>query len=169
MKKLAEITDLECIKCTNKISTDKLSEIQRKANQTLFKYNKRYINQTIKDKLLKTFKDYGQEITSMDVTPKAEAKKQEIVEQLRKIWSSINKYKPDIDKYSYCGSQTLKYSVSTYLHLKEKGKIDPTTAFALLQNMKECREEWKNCTPPPSMNNAVKELLEVITEEYNIR
>lgn len=166
MKKLNEIINT-CIKCVNKQTTKELQELQGNANKLLFHYSNRFINGAIRDKLLKEFKSIGQETNLLNVTPKAEAKKQEILQQMRDIFKALNQYQPDLHQYNYCGSKTLKWVLSTYLHYKEQG-LDPATAIAILNNIKETRNEWAKCTVPPALVNANKELLGYLSQEYKL-
>ena len=168
METLKGITGFEVIKPTHKEGTEALKALHYEANKIIFKYNRRYINDNIKDSLLKEFSRLGGEIKELEVTDKAKPKKKEILEALREIYKRLYNYKPDMSKYEWAGERTFKYILSSYLYKKEKDELDIPTCIALLDNIREARAQWIKVDIPQSLLRANEELLEEIANYYLI-
>lgn len=108
---------VDIIKCQNKIGTDSLKDLHYKANAILFKLAHSYIMRNRTIRCGKALKEIAESIKALEVTDKAKAKKNEVINaiesQLRYL-RTIAKQEPTVEEIQ----KTINYTVSTYLRKK---------------------------------------------------
>lgn len=159
---------VDIISCTNKIGTDSLKDLHYKANAILFKLKNSYImrNRTIRSgKALKAIAD---SIKSLEVTDKAKAKKQEVINAIDKALvylRSVRKQEASAEEIQ----KTINFMVSQYLRNK------PTNAREALDQIERMKELVSDIgginfstLKTKSFKQMHKELKEIIEREIDI-
>ena len=123
---------VDIISCTNKIGTDSLKDLHYKANAILFQLKNSYIMRNRTIRCGKALKEIAESIKALEVTDKAKAKKNEVINaieaQLRYL-RTIAKQEPSTEEIQ----KTINYTVSTYLRKKPETLSD---AIQLITDMK---------------------------------
>lgn len=159
---------VDIISCTNKIGTDSLKELHYKANAILFQLKNSYImkNRTIRcGKALKAIAD---SIKSLEVSDKAKAKKNEVINAIDKALvylRSIRKQEASTEEVQ----KSISFTVSSYLRNK------PTTAreaLGQIERMKDLINDIGDIDlstlKTKSFMQMHKELKELIEQEIEI-
>ena len=108
---------VEIIKCQNKIGNDTIKELHYKANAILFKLAHSYIMRNRTIRCGKALKEIAESIKALEVTDKAKAKKNEVINAIDKALTylrTIAKQEPTVEEIQ----KTINYTVSTYLRKK---------------------------------------------------
>lgn len=124
---------VDIISCTNKIGTDSLKDLHYKANAILFQLKNSYIMKNRTIRCGKALKDIAESIKSLEVTDRAKAKKQEIMNAIDKALTylrSIRKQEASADEVQ----RTINFTVSQYLRNK------PTNAREALDYIERMKE-----------------------------
>ena len=104
MKKFNDIQHFKTIKCIAKISTDTLTELQRQANEIIFKYNMQY---AFPDNVQRAYEELEKvfiAIKELEVKNSASAKKEEILTMGRQIARSLKNYSKEFKYDATCTS-----------------------------------------------------------------
>ena len=123
---------VDIISCTNKIGTDSLKDLHYKANAILFQLKNSYIMRNRTIRCGKALKEIAESIKALEVTDKAKAKKNEVINAIEaqlKYLRSIAKQEPSTEEIQ----KTINYTVSTYLRKKPETLSD---AIQLITDMK---------------------------------
>lgn len=124
---------VDIISCTNKIGTDSLKELHYKANAILFQLKNSYIMRNRTIRCGKEIKEIGDNIKALEVSDKAKAKKQEIMNAIDKALvylRSIRKQEASVDEVQ----KTINFTVSGYLRNKPSNARE---ALDQIERMKE--------------------------------
>lgn len=163
---------IEAITPKTKQGDENIKRILYDVNQILYDNNKRYISPLIASNILNQLKEYGMELKDLPVCKSCEAKKAEILSELRRIYNSINKYRKDFtwdDESVQQVNTTMKYQLSMYI--KERG----SSTFDELSFLKRNKEIWETmylpCINHESINTKKfeemqQELLDRINAPY---
>lgn len=124
---------VDIISCTNKIGTDSLKDLHYKANAILFQLKNSYVmkNRTIRSG--KALKEISESIKALEVSDKAKAKKQEVINAIDKALSylrSVRKQEASTEEVQ----RSINFTVSQYLRNK------PTTAREALDQIYVMKE-----------------------------
>lgn len=159
---------VDIISCQNKIGTDSLKDLHYAANAILFQLKNSYImkNRTIRcGKALKAISD---SIKSLEVTDKAKAKKQEVINAIDKILTylrSIRKQEASADEVQ----RTINFTVSNYLRNKPTNARE---ALGQIERMKELVSDIGDIDlstlKTKSFRQMHKELKELVEQEIEI-
>lgn len=124
---------VDIISCQNKIGTDSLKELHYAANAILFQLKNSYIMKNRTIRCGKALKEISDSIKALEVTDKAKAKKQEVINAIDKALAylrSIRKQEASIDEVQ----RTINFTVSGYLRNK------PTNAREALDQIYVMKE-----------------------------
>lgn len=159
---------VDIISCTNKIGTDSLKELHYKANGILFQLKNSYIMKNRTIRCGKALKEISESIKALEVSDKAKAKKQEVINSIDKALvylRSIRKQEASADEVQ----RTINFTVSSYLRNK------PTTAreaLGQIERMKELVSDIGDIDLSTLKTKAFrqmhKELKELIEQEIEI-
>lgn len=159
---------VDIISCTNKIGTDSLKELHYKANGILFQLKNSYIMKNRTIRCGKALKEISESIKALEVSDKAKAKKQEVINSIDKALvylRSIRKQEASADEVQ----RTINFTVSSYLRNK------PTTAreaLGQIERMKELVSDIGDVDistlKTKSFRQMHKELKELIEQEIEI-
>ena len=153
MKKFNEIKNFKTIKCAAKISTDTLTELQRQANEIIFKYNMQYAFPCNVQRAYEELEKVFIAIKELEVKNSASAKKEEILTMGRQIARSLKNYSKEFKYDATCTSaieSMCKFQLSKYL--KSKDSLTITDAIKLLEE-----------------NQALYRIVEDVTEQLNTK
>lgn len=120
MKTLKEI-GLPPIKLKNKYGDKNIDNILKEINELLYFFNYKYVNQTAKEYLLKMLIQFGIELKNIDqpLAKKSSSKKDELIEILRKYYTTLRIYYPDED--IELEQKMSKMMVAQYIRHKKEG------------------------------------------------
>ena len=159
---------VDIISCTNKIGTDSLKDLHYKANAILFQLKNSYImkNRTIRSG--KALKAIAESIKALEVSDKAKAKKNEVINAIDKALAylrSIRKQEASIDEVQ----KTINFTVSQYLRNKPTNARE---ALGYIERMKELISDIGDVKLSKlkikSFVQMHKELKELIEQEIEI-
>ena len=114
---------VDIISCTNKIGTDSLKDLHYKANAIIFKLAHSYIMRNRTIRCGKALKEIAESIKALEVTDKAKAKKNEVINAIEaqlKYLRTIAKQEPSTEEIQ----KTINYTVSCYLRKKPESLND---------------------------------------------
>ena len=123
---------VDIIKCQNKVGNDTIKELHYKANAILFKLAHSYIMRNRTIRCGKALKEIAESIKALEVTDKAKAKKNEVINAIDKALAylrTIAKQEPSTEEIQ----KTINYTVSCYLQKKPETLND---AIQLISEMK---------------------------------
>lgn len=123
---------VDIIKCQNKIGNDTIKDLHYKANAILFKLGHSYIMRNRTIRCGKALKEIAESIKALEVTDKAKAKKNEVINAIEgqlKYLRTIAKQEPTVEEIQ----KTINYTVSTYLRKKPETLND---AIQLITDMR---------------------------------
>lgn len=159
---------VDIISCQNKIGTDSLKELHYAANAILFQLKNSYVMKNRTIRCGKALKEISDSIKALEVTDKAKAKKQEVLNAIDKALTylrSIRKQEASADEVQ----RTINFTVSQYLRNK------PTTAreaLGYIERMKELVNDIGSIDlstlKTKSFRQMHKELKELIEQEIEI-
>lgn len=124
---------VDIISCQNKIGTDSLKELHYKANAILFQLKNSYVMKNRTIRCGKALKEIAESIKALEVTDKAKAKKQEVMNAIDKALTylrSVRKQEASADEIQ----RTINFTVSQYLRNK------PTNAREALDQIERMKE-----------------------------
>ena len=134
MKKFNEITDYKNISCINKVGTEELKELHYKANKIIFDYNMQHAFPQNTTKVINQLTEVFIKIKNLEVKSSATSKKEELLEQGRKIVNGLKEY---IKNFKYDDScinaieNMCRFQLSKYL--KGKDRLTITDIIKLLE------------------------------------
>lgn len=159
---------VDIISCTNKIGTDSLKDLHYKANAILFQLKNSYIMKNRTIRCGKALKAIAESIKSLEVTDRAKAKKQEIMNAIDKALTylrSIRKQEASADEVQ----RTINFTVSQYLRNKPTNARE---ALGQIERMKELISDIGDVKLSKlkikSFVQMHKELKELIEQEIEI-
>lgn len=124
---------VDIISCQNKIGTDSLKDLHYKANAILFQLKNSYIMKNRTIRCGKALKEIAESIKALEVTDKAKAKKQEVINAIDKALvylRTVRKQEASADEVQ----RTINFTVSSYLRNK------PTNAREALEQIDRMKE-----------------------------
>ena len=159
---------VDIISCQNKIGTDSLKELHYKANAILFQLKNSYIMRNRTIRCGKALKEIAESIKALEVTDKAKAKKQEVINAIDKALTylrSVRKQEASADEIQ----KSINFTVSGYLRNK------PTNAREALDQIERMKELVSDIggvklskLKIKSFVQMHKELKEIIEQEIEI-
>ena len=159
---------VDIISCQNKIGTDSLKDLHYKANAILFQLKNSYIMRNRTIRCGKALKEIAESIKALEVTDRAKAKKQEVINAIDKALAylrSVRKQDASVDEVQ----RSINFTVSQYLRNK------PTTAreaLGYIERMKELVSDIGDINfltlKTKSFRQMHKELKEIIEREIEI-
>lgn len=159
---------VDIISCTNKIGTDSLKELHYAANAILFQLKNSYVMKNRTIRCGKALKAIAESIKALDVSDRAKAKKQEVINAIDKALvylRSIRKQEASVDEIQ----KTINFMVSSYLRNK------PTTAREALDQIERMKDLISDIgdidlstLKTKSFMQMHKELKELIEQEIEI-
>lgn len=159
---------VDIISCQNKIGTDSLKDLHYKANAILFQLKNSYIMKNRTIRCGKALKAIAESIKSLEVTDRAKAKKQEIMNAIDKALTylrSIRKQEASADEVQ----RTINFTVSQYLRNKPTNARE---ALGQIERMKELISDIGDVKLSKlkikSFVQMHKELKELIEQEIEI-
>ena len=159
---------VDIISCQNKIGTDSLKELHYKANGILFQLKNSYVMKNRTIRCGKALKAIAESIKSLEVTDKAKAKKQEIMNAIDKALvylRSIRKQEASADEVQ----KTINFTVSGYLRNKPTNARE---ALDYIERMKELVSDIGDINfltlKTKAFKQMHKELKELIEQEIEI-
>lgn len=159
---------VDIISCTNKIGTDSLKELHYKANAILFQLKNSYVMKNRTIRCGKALKEIAESIKALEVTDKAKAKKQEVMNAIDKALvylRSIRKQEASVDEVQ----RSINFTVSSYLRNKPTNARE---ALGYIERMKELVSDIGDIDlstlKTKSFRQMHKELKELIEQEIEI-
>lgn len=119
MKRLKDL-EISVIKPQNHISTKELDSILESLNDIIYFFYFLYISESSKKYIYSKFIEYGQQLNIMELSDKQNARRNEILNTLRKYFKILKEYEPDND------AETIKRMnhFFTSQFLKEKRELE---------------------------------------------
>lgn len=165
--KTLQTLQIQLLKSPADCKTDQYKDELYKVNEIIYRYTKRYINDTIKQRLLNRLQTI---LTDIDnTTPKnntALKKKNYITDSIKQIYLKLYQYSPDIKQYDDCALKTKKYTLSQYLRDKQSILNSTDKTVDMLKEIKRINLDWKYQYPP--LDKANDELLQSFITKYQI-
>lgn len=159
---------VDIISCTNKIGTDSLKELHYKANAILFQLKNSYIMRNRTIRCGKALKEIAESIKALEVTDKAKAKKNEVMNAIDKALTylrSIRKQEASTEEIQ----KTINFTVSGYLRNKPTNARE---ALGQIERMKELVSDIGDIDLSTLKTKAFKqmhkELKDIIEQEIEI-
>lgn len=124
---------VDIISCTNKIGTDSLKELHYAANAILFQLKNSYIMKNRTIRCGKALKEISDRIKALEVTDKAKAKKQEVINAIDKALTylrTVRKQEASAEEIQ----KSINFTVSGYLRNKPTNARE---ALGYIERMKE--------------------------------
>ena len=159
---------VDIISCQNKIGTDSLKDQHYKANAILFQLKNSYIMKNRTIRCGKALKEISDSIKALEVTGRAKAKKQEVINAIDKALAylrTVRKQEASVDEIQ----KTINFTVSQYLRNK------PTTAREALDQIERVKALMNDIgdidlstLKTKSFKQMHKELKELIEQEIEI-
>ena len=109
------------IKLKNKYGSKEIDNLQKEINELLYFFYFKYVNKTAKNYLLQMLIQFGIDLKNIDqpLAKKSSSKKDELIEILRKYYTTLKAYYPDED--IELEQKMSKMVVSQYLKAKKEG------------------------------------------------
>ena len=159
---------VDIISCQNKIGTDSLKELHYKANGILFQLKNSYVMKNRTIRCGKALKAIAESIKALEVTDKAKAKKQEVLNAIDKALSylrSVRKQEPSAEEIQ----KSINFMVSGYLRNKPTNARE---ALGYIERMKELVSDIGDINfltlKTKAFKQMHKELKELIEQEIEI-
>lgn len=158
MKTLKDL-NITIISCKD-AKTNELKDELYAINAVLYTYQKRYINNSIKNKLINSIIDIGKQIKAYKPKSSIGGKKQAYILSVLKVYyNGLKLYQPYINKYDECATKSFKYILSQYLRKKDTIMTSPEAITDTLKDIKTILDDWSDNTPPYALKKAIDELL----------
>lgn len=160
--------NIDIISCTNKIGTDSLKDLHYAANAILFKLKNSYIMRNRTIRCGKALKEISDSIKALEVTDKAKAKKQEVLNAIDKALvylRSIRKQEASAEEIQ----KTINFTVSGYLRKKPTNAREALDQIYVMKELISDIGDIKLSTLKiKSFAQMHKELKELIEQEIEI-
>ena len=168
---------LQFIKTENKISSQKVKDIQTQINQVVYTHNLGYLSPTSANTIYNEFVELGKELNTVEVTDKQKAHKSECLLQLRTNCHNLKRYSSqplageDIDT----AKGIIKFRLYTYLKDKRDGLL---STQKIMEHLELNDDIYRNILTPLGLGNfeykdlknftdISVELLAKLNERYN--
>lgn len=162
IKKLVEL-GITPLKCENKEGTENLREIHHRINDIIYPNGGKYIDRKLKEDIYSQLVEEGKKLNDLKVTERAEPKKKELLEKLRKVCLSLKSYDAYLDPTDTPFAQkTINYFIHQFITVKKEITMDIAYTF-----YKESYRLWEafnsleqvNMTSLKGVNNELLEIL----------
>lgn len=160
MLKSLQDLNIGIIKCQNKDGNDATKEAVYGANEIIFQNLKTPISSRRKARIQKALTEIGVTLNNAEVHGKAEPKKKEILDYLRKYLRILKEYQPQ-DNVDDC-LRVVKYQVSQFVRAKDKLTTVEDICCMLVKN-KEIAEDYGMYH---TLNKAQEELVGMLEERF---
>lgn len=159
---------VDIISCQNKIGTDSLKELHYKANAILFQLKNSYIMKNRTIRCGKALKEIAESIKALEVTDKAKAKKQEVINSIDKALAylrTVRKQEASVDEVQ----RTINFTVSSYLRNKPTNAREALDQIYVMKELVSDIGDFKlSKLKIKSFVQMHKELKEIIEREIEI-
>ena len=149
------------IRCQNKIGNEHLTEVQRSINNIVYKYSKSFIAPNTAATIYNCMVAYGQQLKDINTTDKQNAKKQEMLTQLRTICQNVRTYsktqltESDLPQIK----AAMKYRIYKFLEAKRNSHL---TDSEILEHLRINTEIWLDMVQPLKEHFTEKELKDFL-------
>ena len=168
---------IQFIKTENKISSQKVKDIQTQINQVVYTHNLGYLLPTTATTIYNEFVELGKEVNEIEVTDKQKSHKNEVLIQLRNNCRNLKRYSSqplageDIDT----AKGIIKFRLYTYLKDKRDGLL---STQKIMEHLELNDDIYRNILTPLGLGNFEykdlknfieinKELLIKLYTQYN--
>lgn len=164
--KTFEALGISIIKCQNKQTCDSLKDLQYDMNKVLYPLTKRIASKKAINRLRNCLISKGKKITELSCPASAEAKKKEILNNVKSMCISLGeqlKIEEDISQDE--ANKVFRYQIAQYIKQKAQD-LSNEEILKLLEQNKEISEDYPN--PTVKFVEMQNELLERLKERYRI-